>query len=97
MARPYVFPDPNDRSPNAPTIIAGKDQVLGLYNQMTDSSAQYVTATVQNWFGETAKKLGWDGVHHSGNQTVLAMDITPKPEYSTGLEQTGITGTTSSE
>jgi len=33
MARPFVAPDPNDRSPNEPTMIASLSQVLGLYNQ----------------------------------------------------------------
>ena len=34
MARPYVFPDPDDRSKNNPVVIANSEQVIGLYNQM---------------------------------------------------------------
>ena len=35
MARPFVFPDPNDRSPNNPSIIVSPTQVLGIYKQYT--------------------------------------------------------------
>lgn len=72
MARPFVFPDPNDCSPNSPTIIVNPTQVLGLYNQETGEQMQRVTSKVTDWLCETAiKKYGWGDAVASGNQCIL--------------------------
>lgn len=71
MARPYVFPDPNDRSKNDPSIIATSQQVLGLYNQENNDDMQRVTQKVQEWFINRAKEEGWDEHTFSGNQCLL--------------------------
>lgn len=73
MARPYVFPDPNDRSKNDPSYIVSSQQVLGLYNQENDEGdeMQRVTKKVQDWFLERAKEEGWDESSFSGNQCIL--------------------------
>ncbi len=72
MARPFVFPDPDDCSPNSPTIIVNPAQVLGLYNQETGEQMQRVTSKVTEWLCETAKKKhGWGEAAVSGNQCIL--------------------------
>lgn len=55
MARPFVFPDPNDRSPNDPSVIVSPTQVLGIYKQYTGDRMERVTAKVQEWFCEKAE------------------------------------------
>lgn len=76
MARPFVFPDPNDRSPNAPSFIVGAPQVLGLYNQENEAEKmERVTEKVQNWFKAKAKKEGWHGASFSGSQCVLTVEL----------------------
>mgnify|MGYP000247745191 CR=1 FL=1 len=73
MARPYVFPDPDDRSKNEPCYIASSQQVLGLYNQDNEEGdeMQKVTKKVQDWFMDRAQKEGWDEFTFSGNQCIL--------------------------
>lgn len=77
MARPFVFPDPNDRSPNEPSVIVSSAQVLGLYNQDSGDSNKMlrVTEKVQNWFEGRAKQYQWDETHFSGNQCLLAVEM----------------------
>ena len=72
MARPYVFPDPNDRSVNEPTIVCSQPQVLGNYNQANpESKMDKVSVTVRDWFKAEAKKAGWNNVDFHGSQCVL--------------------------
>jgi len=75
MARPFVFPDVNDRSINSPSVIVSPQQVLGNYNQSNDDNRVQVTETVKGWFVEEAKKQGWtDAVFH-GNQCALSVKL----------------------
>lgn len=72
LARPYVFPDPNDRSKNDPSIIVTSQQVIGIYNQYNlDDEMQRVTQKVQDWFIAEAKAQGWDEARFVGNQCIL--------------------------
>lgn len=73
MARPYVFPDPDDRSKNDPSYIVSSQQVLGLYNQENceGDEMQKVTKKVQEWFMDRAHQEGWDEYSFSGNQCIL--------------------------
>lgn len=74
MARPFVFPDPDDRSKNNPAIIVSSEQVLGLYNQehKDEEDMQKVTDKVQDWFVKEAKNnQGWDEARFAGNQCIL--------------------------
>lgn len=74
MARPYVFPDPNDRSKNNPAVIVSSEQVIGLYNQMNEDGdeMQRVTPKVQEWFiKEATKNQAWDEARFAGNQCIL--------------------------
>lgn len=76
MARKYYFPDPNDRSANAPSVIVSKAQVIGLWNQShPNDKLERVVERVQTWFEEEAKRYKWDVAHFSGNecQVVAAM------------------------
>ena len=77
MARPFVFPDPNDRSPNEPSFIVSSAQVLGLYNQDGGDSSKMlrVTEKVQKWFEKQALEYCWDKTHFSGNQCLLEVEI----------------------
>lgn len=80
MARPFVFPDPNDRSPNAPSVIVSATQILGLYNQENDfDKMERVTEKVQIWFKEQAQTNQWDTANFSGNQCVLAVKLQVRP------------------
>lgn len=45
--RPFVFPDPNDRSPNDPSIIVSTEQILGIYNQDCNEEMQRVADKVK--------------------------------------------------
>ena len=75
MPRPYVFPDPNDRSPNNPSVIVSPTQVLGLYNQYNDEKMERVTKRVQEWFVSKAKDYGWEESKFSGNQCFLSHNL----------------------
>lgn len=72
MSRKYVFPDPNDRSKNDPSIIISSKKVLGIYNQENeDEEMQKVTQKVQDWFSKKSTDAGWDEVSFSGGQCIL--------------------------
>lgn len=88
MARPFAFPDPNDRSPNEPSVIVSSTQVLGIYNQDSDDSNKMlrVTEKVQNWFEARAKDYKWDSTHFSGNQCLLAVKLDVR-ELPTGTDE----------
>ena len=73
MPRPFVFPDPNDRSKNDPNEIVTSKQVLGLFNQFHDEEEQMqrITDKVKEWFKQKAKDEGWDEADLSGGQCIL--------------------------
>ena len=75
MARPRVFPDPNDRSVNNPSIIVDSVDVLGYYNQQTGDDKERVVDSVKDWYKDEAKKQGWASAEFHGNQCVLTADI----------------------
>ena len=73
MPRPFVFPDPNDRSKNDPNEIVTSKQVLGLFNQFHDEEEQMqrITDKVKEWFKQKAMEEGWDEADFSGGQCIL--------------------------
>lgn len=73
MSRPYVFPDPDDRSKNDPSIIVQSQQVIGIYNQYNPDGdeMQRVTDKVKNWFLDYSKEQGWSEANFAGNQCIL--------------------------
>lgn len=75
MPRPFIFPDPNDRSPNSPSVIVSSTQILGLYNQKNkDDPKERVIKKVQDWFIQEAKdRYMWNEARFSGNQCMLEM------------------------
>lgn len=75
MARPFVFPDVNDRSINSPSVIVSPQQVLGNYNQANGDNRVQVTDTVKNWFIEAGKKEGWTEAVFHGNQCALSVKL----------------------
>lgn len=76
MARPFIFPDPNDRSANSPSFIVSSTQILGIYKQYTGETMERVTKKVQDWFCDIAKNnYFWDDASFSGNQCVLSVKI----------------------
>jgi hypothetical protein len=80
MARKSVFPDSNDRSPNAPSMIASKPMVIGLYNQAHPTNkAERVVESVKAWFVEEAKNTyKWDSATFHGNECVLEVKMTKR-------------------
>lgn len=78
MSRKYVFPDPDDRSKNDPSIIVGSKKVLGIYNQEheDEEDMQKVTQKVQEWFKDEAEHNNWDEVSFSGGQCILKNNFT---------------------
>ncbi len=75
----FVTPDPNDRSPNNPSIIVEANQVLGLYNQANGTDRTRVVESVKTWFENKMHDEGWTEVHFSGNQCLLSVKIPPIP------------------
>lgn len=73
--RPFVFPDPKDRSINSPSEIASSAQVLGNYNQANSEKREKVTDTVKDWFKGEAVKQGWSEADFHGNQCVLSVNL----------------------
>lgn len=79
MARPFVFPDPNDRSANDPSFIVSPTQVLGIYKQYTGEEMKRITSKVQDWFCEKAiQEYAWDEARFSGNQCILEVNLQKK-------------------
>ena len=79
MARPFIFPDPKDRSINEPTLVVSQTQVLGNYNQVNaDDPRERVTDTVKEWFKDEASKAGWKNSEFHGSQCVLTVDLVLK-------------------
>lgn len=76
MARHYDFPDPDDRSPNEPTVIVDPKQVLGLYNQEhPDDPYTNMSEAVRLWFVDTSTKRGWDDAKFHGQQCLLRANV----------------------
>lgn len=74
--RPFVFPDPNDRSINQPSVIVSQQQVLGLYNQNhPGEKREKVTDVVKNWFVDESANQNWSSATFHGNQCALAVDL----------------------
>lgn len=80
MARPRVFPDPDDRSVNDPSIIVNAEDVLGYYNQEAGEEKARVVESVKSWYTEEAIRQGWNSAEFHGNQCVLTADIKRNPK-----------------
>jgi hypothetical protein len=77
MARPFVTPDPKDRSVNEPTQVINSVQVLGLYNQENSGSKkERVVDSVKDWYKDHLEtEGGWKEAQFHGNQCVLTADV----------------------
>ena len=74
--RHYEFQDPNDRSPNSPSILASATRVKALYHQANpEDKMEKVTEKVQKWFIAESKKAGWDHAEFAGNDCFLRKDF----------------------
>ena len=62
MGAPYKFPDPLDRSLNAPAVMCPAPRVLALYNQESGYKAQRIAKKVKEWFHARALAAGWSHV-----------------------------------
>lgn len=78
MARPRIFPDPNDRSVNSPSIIVDSVDVLGYYSQQTGDEKERVVDSVKDWYKKEAVNQGWASAEFHGNQCVLIANIERK-------------------
>lgn len=79
MTRHYEFLDPNDRSPNSPTVIAQATRVRALWNQShPDDKMENITQKVKDWFLAESVARGWsDKSFFAGNECVLIKDFPP--------------------
>lgn len=81
MARPFVFPDPKDRSINEPTLVVSQAQVLGNFNQSNaEDSREKVTDPVKDWFKKEAESAGWHSAVFHGSQCILTASLELKKE-----------------
>ena len=78
MARPFVLPDPKDRSVNEPTQVISANQVLGLYNQESGDKKERVVDSVKEWYTQHMVDAGWSDATFHGNQCVLSADVVLK-------------------
>lgn len=79
MSAPFVFPDPNDRSPNNPAEIVNSNKILGLYNHHNKGEKmEKIMPKIKKWFEDEAKKTGWDVVKFAGNQCYLTNEKVEK-------------------
>lgn len=78
MSRPFVLPDPDDRSKNEPCVIVSNQQVVGIYNQYNSDGdeMQKVTDKVKEWFVVYSKEQGWDEADFAGGQCILKNNFT---------------------
>lgn len=76
MARPFVKPDPKDRSVNEPTYLVTTAQVLGLYNQDSgESKKERVVDSVKDWYTEQMCSNGWKKAVFHGSQCLLEASV----------------------
>lgn len=75
MARPFLFPDVNDRSVNSPSVVVSQAQVIGNYQQDVDRDQQKVTEPVREWFKAKASEAGWSSAEFHGSQCVLTAKV----------------------
>lgn len=78
MARPFVVPDPKDRSVNEPTCVISSAQILGLYNQENNEKKERVVDSVKDWYTDKMKAEGWNDAQFHGSQCVLTASVTIK-------------------
>lgn len=79
MPRPFVAPDPKDRSVNEPTRIMSAAQILGLYNQENPGEKkERVVDSVKEWYKNAMEVEGWSNVMFHGSQCVLHANVTIK-------------------
>lgn len=70
--RRYEFQDPNDRSPNSPSVIASSTRIKALYNQHNPSDKMSnITEKVRDWFITESLKQGWSTAVFAGNECLL--------------------------
>jgi hypothetical protein len=74
--RHYDFQDPDDRSPNSPSVIASSTRIIALYNQnQPDEKMSNVTQKVKDWFITESKSRGWSYAEFAGSECLLRMDF----------------------
>jgi hypothetical protein len=81
MARPFVAPDPKDRSVNEPTFVVSSPQVVGLYNQENPTDKkERVVDSVKVWYKSHMESLGWHTATFHGNQCLLEAKVSLEPK-----------------
>jgi hypothetical protein len=76
MARPFVAPDPKDRSVNEPTSVISAAQILGLYNQENPTDKkERVVDSVKSWYVNEMERCGWSKATFHGNQCVVEAKV----------------------
>lgn len=76
MGRPFLLPDPKDRSVNTPSCVVSPNQILGYYNQENkEDRKERIVDSVKEWYTTTALENGWAKADFHGNQCVLHANI----------------------
>lgn len=75
MARPFIAPDPRDRSVNEPTFVVSSAQVIGLYNQENDERKERIVDSVKDWYKQRMLGEGWATANFHGNQCLLEAKV----------------------
>lgn len=79
MARPFIIPDPNDRSVNSPSIIVKSPQIVGYYNSLNKGDTkERVVESVKAWYIKKAKEAGWEKATFHGSDCLLEVNVTLK-------------------
>lgn len=75
--RRYEHLDPNDRSPNAPAVIASSTRIKALFNQANPQErAENISQSVRDWFDSASMERGWSKVEWVGSEALLRKDFT---------------------
>lgn len=79
MSRPFIVPDPNDRSVNSPSIIVKSTQILGYYNSLNkDDKKERVVDSLKTWYKQKAKETGWKKATFHGSDCLLEVKVALK-------------------
>lgn len=82
MGRPFLLPDPKDRSVNAPSVVVSQAQVLGYYNQENKGDKrERVVESVKDWYTRKVRESGWEEANFHGSQCVLVANIKIENNY----------------
>ena len=69
------IPRPGDRSPNDPTFIVPRENVLAFLSKHTGSKGERLTENGKKLYEKKAIEAGWDDAKFCGDQCILTMNF----------------------